>query len=114
MTTTGGAVSPQAVRLPDVLAAELGRLLGDRFSTSSAVRDHHGRDESYHPPEAPDAVAFPLSTEEVQAVVAACARHRVPIVSFGAGTSLEGHVLAHAGGLCLDTTRMNRVRRLSP
>jgi D-lactate dehydrogenase (cytochrome) len=96
------------------LIAELAALLGERLSTSSAVRDHHAKDESYHAPEPPDAVAFPLSTEEVSRVVAACARHRVPVISFGAGTSLEGHVMAHHGGVCLDMTRMNRVLRVSP
>src|SRR4030095_129256 len=62
---------------------------------------------------APDAVAFPESTEEVRRVVSACARYRVPVISFGAGTSLEGHVTAHRGGVCLDMTRMNRVIRVS-
>ena len=114
----GEAMSQTAVRspaiFPDGLATELAALLGDRFSTSAAVRDHHSRDESYHAPEAPGAVVYPQSTEEVQRIVAACARHRTPVVSFGAGTSLEGHVMAHRGGVCLDTTRMNRVLRVSP
>jgi D-lactate dehydrogenase (cytochrome) len=109
---TGTVISAQSVRLPDPLVADLAALLGDRFSTSAAVRDHHSRDESYHAPEAPDAVAFPQSTEEVRAIVNACARHRTPVISFGAGTSLEGHVMASRGGVCLDMTRMNRVLRV--
>jgi D-lactate dehydrogenase (cytochrome) len=109
---SGTAVRPVA-RLPEALISELEARLGDRFSTSNAVRDHHSRDESHHEPEAPDAVAFPESTEDVRAIVSLCARYRVPVISFGAGTSLEGHVLAHRGGVCLDMTRMNRVVRLS-
>jgi len=95
--------------LPDALARSLRELLGDRFTTSSAVRDHHGRDESAFPPAAPDAVAFPESTEEVAAIVRQCAEHAVPMIPFGVGTSLEGHVLAVHGGVTIDLSRMNRV-----
>jgi D-lactate dehydrogenase (cytochrome) len=96
------------------LIAELRALLGDRFSTAAAVRDHHSRGESYLPPHPPDAVAFPETTEEVHDIVTACARHRTPMVPFGAGTSLEGHVAALQGGVCVDMSRMNRIRRVSP
>jgi len=95
------------------LLAELVTILGERVSTSAAVREHHSKDESYRDPAAPDAVVFPRTTDEVSAIVAACARHRAPIVSFGAGTSLEGHVMALRGGVCLDMTGMNRLCRLS-
>ncbi|MEQ8247895.1 MAG: FAD-linked oxidase C-terminal domain-containing protein [Alphaproteobacteria bacterium] len=88
---------------------ELSTLLGERFTTSAAVRAHHGKDESYHPNRDPDAVAFVRSTEEVSDVVKICARHRVPIVPFGAGTSLEGHVVAIQGGLSIDMMQMNNV-----
>lgn len=80
---------------------------------SEAVREHHGRDESPLPPALPDAVAFPTSTAEVADVVRVCARHRVPVVPFGAGTSLEGHLLATSGGLSLDLTRMNEIRSVN-
>jgi D-lactate dehydrogenase (cytochrome) len=110
---TGTVLSAQAVRMPEALVSDLTALLGDRFTTSVAVRDHHSRDESYHAPEAPDAVAFPQSTEEVREIVKACARYRTPVISFGAGTSLEGHVMARGGGVCIDTTRMNRVLRVA-
>jgi D-lactate dehydrogenase (cytochrome) len=99
--------------VPPALLAELAALLGERLSTSAAVREHHSKDESYRDPAAPDAVAFPRTTEEVSAIVAACARHRSPIISFGAGTSLEGHVMAVRGGVCLDMTGMNRLLRMS-
>ena len=101
-----------STRIPEALAAALRALLGDRFSTGAALRDHHGRDESCLPPAAPDGVAYPLSTAEVGHIVALCASHRTPVISFGAGTSVEGHVMAPHGGLCLDTTRMNRVLRV--
>jgi D-lactate dehydrogenase (cytochrome) len=73
------------------------------------VREHHGKDESYYPYAPPDAVAFPHSTEEVRDVVNICRRHRVPMIPFGVGTSLEGHILAVKGGVCIDLSQMNKV-----
>ncbi len=93
---------------------DLRQLLGERVSTSDAVRDHHSRGESWHAPGLPDAVVFPESTDEVARIVAACARARVPVVAFGMGSSLEGHVNAIHGGVSVDLTRMHRVLRLSP
>ena len=90
-------------------AKELTDVLGDRFVRSRSVLEQHGRDESPLPAAPPDAVAFPLSAAEVSDVVKVCARRRIPIVPFGAGTSLEGHVLATSGGLSLDLTRMNEI-----
>ncbi|MFZ5790757.1 MAG: FAD-linked oxidase C-terminal domain-containing protein [Pseudomonadota bacterium] len=102
--------SPAAAsRLPADLIAELGRLLGDRFTLSASVRTQHGKDESYHPSVPPDAVAFARSTPEVQAVVKACAARRVPVIPFGTGTSLEGHVAALHGGVTIDLSPMNRI-----
>lgn len=89
------------------LLARLGGLLGDRLSTAQAVREHHGRDESPLAPMLPDAVAWPASTEEVAAIVTACAADRTPVIAFGAGSSLEGHVLAAQGGICIDLSRMD-------
>ncbi|MGH2376001.1 MAG: FAD-binding oxidoreductase [bacterium] len=103
---------PRRHALDDVIA-ELRTLLGERLSTSAAVREHHSRGETYLPPYPPDAVAFPETTEEVRAIVAACARHGAAIVPFGVGTSLEGHVAALEGGVCIDLSRMSRVLRVS-
>src|SRR4051794_21534863 len=91
------------------LIEELKALLGDRLSVSLAVREQHGHDESYHATAAPDAVAFPQSTEEVAAVVSLAAKHGVPVIPFGTGTSLEGHVAALEGGVTIDLTGMNRI-----
>ena len=88
-------------------------LLGDRVSTTDAVREHHSHAESWHTPARPDAVVFPLSTDEVAAVVSACAEHRVPMIPFGMGSSMEGHVNAVRGGVTIDLTRMTRVLRVS-
>jgi D-lactate dehydrogenase (cytochrome) len=93
----------------DPLVTELRELLGERLSTSDAVRQQHGKDESFHEVHAPDAVAFAASTEEVAAIVTACARHKTPVIAYGTGTSLEGHVQALHGGVCIDVSQMNEV-----
>jgi D-lactate dehydrogenase (cytochrome) len=99
---------------PPELIAELRALLGDRLSTSAAVREQHGRDESYHAMMPPDAVAFAASTEEVSAIVAACKRHHTPVIPFGTGTALEGGVAALTGGITIDlSTHMTQVLRVS-
>src|SRR5579871_4463827 len=95
------------------LFASLQQLLGDRVTVARGVREHHGKDESYLAHAAPDAVAFPHSTEEVRDIVNICRLHRTPIVPYGVGTSLEGHVLAMSGGLCIDMGQMNKVVRVS-
>jgi len=84
-------------------------LLGYRVTTSRGVREHHGKDESYFPYAPPDAVVFPESTEEVRDIVDLCRRHKTPMIPYGVGTSLEGHVLAIHGGVCIDLSRMNKV-----
>jgi len=98
--------------LDPALLAALRQRLGDRLSTSAAVCEQHGKDESYHTPHAPDAVAFARSTEEVSAIVSLCAEHRTPVIAFGTGTSLEGHVAALKGGVCIDLSQMNRILRV--
>lgn len=99
---------------PPELIAELKALLGERLATSAAVCEQHGHDESYHDTAPPDAVAFARSTEEVSAIVKACARHKVPVVAFGTGTSLEGHVAAVEGGICVDLMQMNNILAVRP
>lgn len=96
----------------EAAVAQLRPTLGDRVTVTSAELDGHGRDESWHEPAPPDAVVYAASTDDVVAVVQACAAHRVPLIPFGAGTSLEGHVAALHGGITLDMTRMNRVLRI--
>ena len=95
------------------MLAELRGLLGGRLSTSAAICAQHGKDESYHQAHAPDAVAFARSTEEVADIVKLCARHKTPVIAFGTGTSLEGHVAALEGGVSIDMSQMNRVLRVN-
>jgi len=88
---------------------ELEALFAKRFSAGSSVRDQHGRDEGHLPAQPPEGVIFPESTEEVAQALRICHQHRIPVIPFGVGTSLEGQVLASQGGLCIDLSRMNRV-----
>src|SRR5262245_33804530 len=99
------------------IAAALGILkqrLGERFQTGEAIRAQHAHTTTYIPAQAPDGVAWPESTDEVQEIVRVCAEHRVPVIAFGVGTSLEGHVNAPGGGISVDTSRMNRVLEVNP
>lgn len=98
----------------DAAIAALQALLGPRLSVTRAERDLHGASEAWYPPTPPDAVAWPETTAEVAQIVRICAAHAMPIVPWGAGTSLEGHALAVQGGLCLDMGRMNRVLAIRP
>lgn len=95
--------------IPAAALDALRDVLGPRLSTTDADRDAHAGSETFHRAPPPDAVAWPLSTAEVSAVLKICNGHLVPVVGWGAGTSLEGHALAVRGGLTLDLTRMNRV-----
>jgi D-lactate dehydrogenase (cytochrome) len=113
-TLAPASPSPAASRLDPALVAGLAELLGARLSLSVTVREQHGRGESYHALQAPDAVCFAEATEEVAAIVKLCAEHATPVIAFGAGTSLEGHVSAPFGGVSLDLSRMNRILAVRP
>ena len=89
--------------------AILRQRLGDRLQTGEALRRQHAHTLTWLPNQPPDAVLWPLSTEEVCDIVQVASAHRVPLIPFGAGTSLEGHVNAPHGGLSLDFSRMDRV-----
>lgn len=99
-------------RAPGDVATAIGILrqrLGDRVQTGEALRRQHAHTLTWIPNQPPDAVVWPLSTEEVRDIVQVAAAHRVPLIPFGAGTSLEGHLNAPHGGLSLDFGRMNRI-----
>jgi D-lactate dehydrogenase (cytochrome) len=91
------------------LTQELSERFGERFTTAVAARLQHGRAECFHPDMPPDGVVFATSTADVVAAVQAAARAQAPVIAFGAGSSLEGHVLAARGGLVIDLTQMNQI-----
>lgn len=98
--------------MPDNIAQtieKLKALLGDRLSTGSSILETHSRDEAHSTPALPDAVVFPESTAEVSAILKICTAHQCPVVPFGIGTSLEGHVIPRHGGISVDTSRMNSI-----
>jgi D-lactate dehydrogenase (cytochrome) len=82
---------------------------GDQLQTGEALRAQHAHTTTYIPGQLPDAVVFPGNAEEVKLIVRACADHRVPVIPFGTGTSLEGQINAPNGGISIDTSRMNKV-----
>jgi len=99
----------QARPLPDGFLEALRERFGERCSTAQAVREHHGRDESPYPAMPPDAVVFARDVDEVAWVARHCHDHGVALIPYGAGSSLEGHLLAVQGGVCLDLSGMNRI-----
>jgi D-lactate dehydrogenase (cytochrome) len=99
--------------MPPALFDSLVARFGERCSRAQAVREQHGRDESPFEVTPPDAVVFCESAADVAAAVALAAQHEVPIIPFGVGSSLEGHLLAVQGGISLDVSRMNQVLRVN-
>lgn len=94
------------------IAAALGVLkqqFGEKFQTGNAIREQHGHTTTWLKNQSPDAVVYPQNTAEVAEIVKVCATHKVPVIGFGTGTSLEGHVNAPAGGVCVDMTEMNQI-----
>lgn len=97
----------------ELAVAILAQRFGDRFSAAAALREKHGHTTTWLPNQVPDGVVFAESTEEVAEVVKVCAEHKVPVIAFGTGSSLEGHVNAPAGGISVDMSRMNRVLQVN-
>ncbi len=95
--------------LPAAFVDALAARFGARMSVAQAVRAHHGRDESPFDPQLPDAVVVARSADDVRDAVLLCARYDVPLIPYGVGSSLEGHLLAVRGGVSLDLSEMNRV-----
>src|ERR1700681_3946026 len=93
----------------EAVIAQLAAQFGNRLVTSAAVRGQHANTTTWVANEPPDAVVFPQSTQDVQQIVRICAAHGVPVIAFGAGTSLEGQINAPQGGVCVDMRDMNRV-----
>src|SRR5262249_39624289 len=112
MTITDPSVQ-QPLRRDDKAMAGAIRALAARFGnkvvTSQAVRQQHANTTTWIANEPPDAVVYAGSTQDVQGVIGLCAEHGVPVIPFGTGTSLEGHVNAPFGGVSIDTLEMNRV-----
>ena len=92
-----------------IVFEEIKQLIGGRFTTSIGIRETHGRDESYHEAFLPDAVAFVNSTEEVSSILKICYQYSIPVIPFGAGTSLEGHIAAVRGGISIDLSNLNNI-----
>ncbi|QYK40662.1 MAG: FAD-binding protein [Paracoccaceae bacterium] len=94
--------------------AELSAVLGAALATTRPIREQHAASETWVAGGLPDAVAFPSTTDEVAAIARICTAHRLPMVGWGAGTSLEGHALPLRGGVTVDFTRMDKVLRVNP
>src|SRR5689334_24994943 len=103
------AGEPRNEKAVKAAIAALAAKFGNRLVTSQAVREQHGNTITWIENQPPDAVVYPQSTEEVQDIVRICAERRVPVIAFGTGTSLEGHVNAPYGGVCIDLRDMNQV-----
>lgn len=94
---------------------ELASLLpADRYSTNNVILDQHSKDESYHKPALPDAVVFPLNAEEVSKIMKVADKYQIPVIPFGLGTSLEGHVIPYQGGISIDFSLMDQVLEVMP
>ncbi len=96
----------------ETAVVRLNEIIGARATIARGVLDDHGRSEAYHASRPPDVVVFPETTQEVAEIVKLCGELGMPVVPFGAGTSLEGNAASVAGGVCIDFARMNRVLRV--
>jgi D-lactate dehydrogenase (cytochrome) len=109
MQPTANAMNACRRPAPPELLQILSNRFQERCTTSQSVRDRHGRDDSPYDTTPPDCVVFPATSEEVADLVRMCAEHRVPVIAYGAGTSIEGHIMAIEGGVTIDLCRMNKV-----
>ncbi|MBM3608490.1 MAG: FAD-binding protein [Alphaproteobacteria bacterium] len=105
-TSAGAALA----RVKEALAARF----GNRYSEHASVREQHGHTLTWTPNQPPDAVLFAQTTQEVAEIIKLCADHRVPVIPFGTGTSLEGHTNAPRGGICIDLSQMKRIIAVHP
>lgn len=113
--THASHVLPEVVQrsTPQALIDALKERFGERCSTAMAVREHHGKDESSFSVPPPSAVVFAESTADVAAAIKLAAQYKTPVIPFGVGSSLEGHLLAIQGGISIDVSRMNQVLRVN-
>src|SRR5437016_3290333 len=113
MPLAAETVAPPSRRDPAAVEAVIRALaatFGNRLVTSLAVREQHANTTTWIPNQPPDAVVYAHATADVQAIVRLCAQHRVPVLSYGTGTSLEGHINAPYGGVTIDLSEMKQVR----
>lgn len=99
----------QRASISDRFVEAMQSRFADRVTTARDILRRHGEDESFHRPAAPDLVIYPRANDEVQEIVKACAAEKIPIIPFGVGTSLEGHIAALQGGVCVDLSLMNDI-----
>jgi D-lactate dehydrogenase (cytochrome) len=104
-------IDPAAI---EAVTRALAARFGNRLVTSQAVREQHGHTLTWTPNEPPDAVVYAQSTEDVADIVKICAEHLVPVIAFGTGTSLEGHVNAPLGGVSIDLSMMKSILAVHP
>ncbi len=115
LNTTGQTGPTPTIRpLPDSVVSSLKAVFNSRFTSNASVCLLHGTDESAYAPRPPQAVVFAESTDEVSFIVRSCAAHRIPVIPFGVGSSVEGHLLAIKGGICIDMSRMNAIVDIRP
>lgn len=86
----------------------------ERVTTNPNILEHHGKDESYHEASLPDVVVYPITKEEVSTLMKIATKHKTPIIAFGLGSSLEGHVIPYEGGISVDFTLMKKVVEILP
>ena len=107
------ASAQKKVTSQDQCVRELAERFGEHISTADTVLEQHGRDEGYLPSIPPDAVVYVESNEEISEIIRICKSHRKPVIPYGTGTSLEGHLSALHGGISIDLSRMNRILKVN-